>query len=70
MKGNDVVKDLEHNSYREQLRELGLLIHKKKLRVDLIALNNYVKGHCVKVGFGPFFHITSNRMCSNSFKLH
>ncbi|GAB0185726.1 triadin [Grus japonensis] len=65
-----VIRGMEHLSYEDRLRQLGLFsLEKRRLREDLIASFQCLKGAYRKAGEGVFTRACSDRTRSNSFKL-
>ena len=64
-----MIRELEHLSYEDRLRELGLFsLEKRRLQEELIAAFHYLKEAYKKAGEGLFTRACSDRTRGNGFK--
>jgi len=68
--GTKMIQVLKHLSYEDRPRELGLFhLEKRRLKGDLIAAFQYLKGAYKKDGEGLFTRTWRDRTRGNGFKL-
>ncbi|KFV89936.1 hypothetical protein N327_05121, partial [Fulmarus glacialis] len=64
-----MIRGMEHLSYEERLRELGLFsLEKRRLRRNFIVAFQYLNGAYKTAGEGPFTRACSDRTRGNGFK--
>ena len=64
-----MIQGMEHLSYKDRLRELGLFrLEKRRLRGDLRAAFQYLKGNYRKEGDRLFSGVCGDRTSGNCFK--
>ena len=65
-----IIRGLEHLSYEDRLRQLGLFtVEKRSLHQDLFVVFQFLKEGCKKEGDRLFSRTCCDRMGGNGFKL-